>query len=429
MRVAFINQPWNRITPPIRTGSVAIWTYHVANRLAGRHSVALYGRGKASSFRPVVSVHRGVEYREVSISMDSGIERLINRVSHVAAWFEPFFSSRAYYALYALQVAIDLRARGCDIVHIQNFSQFAPIIRAFNPSARIVLHMHCEWLTQLNRTIIEQRLKSVDAIVGCSDYITDSIRSAFPGLEDRCHTIPNGVDTAEFCPINKGRIGRKLLFIGRISPEKGLDVLIDAFALLAAKDPEATLDLVGPDAATPMEFLVGLSREAQVVGLRSMYSCDYLSHLRARVPEWLIRRVRFRGSLPHDQLRDEYRRAAIVVNPSFSESFGMSVIEAMACGTPVVTSRVGGMIEVVSGVGCMTECGDAQALAEAMLGVLGNPRKAAQMAAQGRSRVLERYSWNRVGQTVERVYTSVYEDCETTTLQDGARKSATVLSS
>jgi glycosyltransferase involved in cell wall biosynthesis len=109
--------------------------------------------------------------------------------------------------------------------------------------------------------------------------------------------------------------------------------------------------------------------------------------------------------LPHDLLRKEYRTASVLVNPSFSESFGMSLIEAMACGTPVIATRVGGMTEVVDGVGRLTECGDAPALADAILSVLGNETAGAH--AGGRERVLQRYAWDRVAETLERCYEGI----------------------
>jgi len=88
----------------------------------------------------------------------------------------PLFASKLFYLTYVLQVARDLKREKCDIVHLHNFFQFVPIIRAFNPKIKIVLHMHCEWLTQLDRTMIENRLRKVDLIIGCSEYITEKAR-------------------------------------------------------------------------------------------------------------------------------------------------------------------------------------------------------------------------------------------------------------
>ena len=71
----------------------------------------------------------------------------------------PFFSSNFVALEYILPIALDLRRNQVDIVHLQNFSQFVPIIRAFNPRIKIVLHMRCEWLSLLDREMIEPRIQ------------------------------------------------------------------------------------------------------------------------------------------------------------------------------------------------------------------------------------------------------------------------------
>jgi glycosyltransferase involved in cell wall biosynthesis len=102
--------------------------------------------------------------------------------------------------------------------------------------------------------------------------------------------------------------------------------------------------------------------------------------------------------VPHEQLVQKYRQADLVVNPSLSESFGMSLIEAMACETPVVATAVGGMKEtVVHGqTGLLVPPNDAVALADAMAAVLDDPHRAREMGVAGRARAVERFSWDRI---------------------------------
>jgi len=106
--------------------------------------------------------------------------------------------------------------------------------------------MQCEWLTQFATAASERRLRGVDLIIGCSDYITDGIKSRFPVIAERCHTVHSGVDTDRFCPasVSNNRPAH-LLFVGRLSPEKGVHVLIRAFKILATSRPTLHLDLVG----------------------------------------------------------------------------------------------------------------------------------------------------------------------------------------
>ena len=83
-------------------------------------------------------------------------------------------------------------------MHIINFSQLVPLVRFLNPKAKIVLHMECEWLTQLDPALIGPRLEKTDLIIGCSHFVTDKIRERFPHLADNCQTVHNAVDPDKF---------------------------------------------------------------------------------------------------------------------------------------------------------------------------------------------------------------------------------------
>src|ERR1700731_2892725 len=131
-----------------------------------------------------------------------------------------------------MRAAGAFRTQACDVVHIQNFSQFVPLVRRINPQARIVLHMHSDWLVQLDRYLIEPRLADTDQIVENSEYVTGAIRKHFPNHALRCDTVYNGVDIDAFYPPAKDAFCSKrdlIVWVGRLSPEKGVHVLLDAF--------------------------------------------------------------------------------------------------------------------------------------------------------------------------------------------------------
>jgi hypothetical protein len=88
--------------------------------------------------------------------------------------------------------------QNCDIVHIINFSQFVPLIRARVPKTRIVLHMQCQWLEQIDAAVIEPRINSADLVLGCSNFIAEGVRRRLPSLAGRCHYVYNGADIAFF---------------------------------------------------------------------------------------------------------------------------------------------------------------------------------------------------------------------------------------
>src|SRR6185437_16440543 len=142
----------------------------------------------------------------------------------------------------------DIRRHGADIAVIANFVQFAPVIRLLNPRTAIVVHMECEWLTQLGETRIARALRAVDLVIGCTDYVTEKVRASYPVLSERCRTVYNGVDTALFTPAPQRSAPapqRRLLLVARMSPEKGVHTLLEAFANLVAEGHDLRLDLVG----------------------------------------------------------------------------------------------------------------------------------------------------------------------------------------
>ncbi|MGH7495314.1 MAG: glycosyltransferase family 4 protein [bacterium] len=186
LKIAFVPQLLDMIFPPMQS-AIGIWTYEVAQRLARSGEVTVYS-GRLSK---QAESKQGVHYRPISPAADRWLLRLLKRFAVFYHGPPPLFASALFYWGYALQVAIDLQKRRCDIVHLHNLSQFVLIIRAFNPKIKIILHMHCEWLSQLDRPMIAHRLNQVDGVIGCSEYITKKIRLAFPRLAARCQTVPN----------------------------------------------------------------------------------------------------------------------------------------------------------------------------------------------------------------------------------------------
>lgn len=408
MKVALVNQPIGRFTLP-PDSSIMIGLHEVGRRLARSAEVLVYARRGGS--QPAVERADGLEIRRLpEVREVPGLRRLVRLFERRAAQSY----AAPWQALdYALAVALDARARRCDVIHVPNYSQFLPILRAFNPAARLVLHMHCEWLTQSPRAVIAPRLRQAHRIVSVSAYLTETIRARFPEYADRCRTVPNGVDVPAFAagarPPATGC--RRVLFVGRVSPEKGVHDLLAAFRLLAAEDPGLHLDIVGARRPLSLDFLLSLSADAAVADLARFYdgrtATDYGAYLQHYLAEaGLEGRVRFWGVLPYPGMVAAYQQADVLVNPSYSESFGMSLIEAMASGVPVIATRIGGMPEIVegSGAGRLVERGDAPALAEAVRGVLADEAGRQRMGQAGRQHAQAHYSWERVAEDWRRLY-------------------------
>jgi glycosyltransferase involved in cell wall biosynthesis len=108
-------------------------------------------------------------------------------------------------------------------------------------------------------------------------------------------------------------------------------------------------------------------------------------------------------------LASYYQSADILVNPSYSESFGMSLVEALASETPVIATRVGGMVNIVdeNETGLLVNREDVNGLAEAMRCLLSDGDLRRQMGKNGRQRVIERFSWPQVAQSALEKYAAV----------------------
>ncbi|MDQ4130111.1 MAG: glycosyltransferase family 4 protein, partial [Actinomycetota bacterium] len=344
MKVAFVSQPWAGVLPA--SESVSIWNEEVARLLAGDMEVAVYAT--ATTLPVGRHTHSGVEYRIVSATPDWRMLKLLERLPKRHPR-RPLFAWRSYFPTYAWRVGADLRRQGCDVVHVHNFSQFVPILRRLLPQATIVLHMHCEWLSTLSPRMVEPRLRQADLVIGCSEHITEGVRRRFPAHAARCRTVPEGVDVDAFSPDphRPAQEPPRLLSVGRISPEKGFHVLLEAVARLRKRGVQAELECVGPDSPVPHEMLVGLYDDPGVQGLARFYDRPYLETAFAAAGPEVRSGVTLRGALPYAEVADCYRSADVFVQPSIADAFPLPCVEVMAAGLPVVASATGGIVEAV----------------------------------------------------------------------------------
>lgn len=219
-----------------------------------------------------------------------------------------------------------------------------------------------------------------DRFLAVSRYSAAEIGS--PAAKTRI--VYGGVDPARYSP--QPHVQRDgLLFVGRLTPHKGVDVLIRALP------PGAALTVAGSEGHD-----------------RDLPERDYPGLLRSLA---VGRRVRFAGAVDDAELGDLYRRAVALVLPSVertcygrtiavSELLGLVALEAMASGTPVIASRVGGLPEVVEDgeTGFLVPPGDERALRERVETLLGDRALAFRMGEKARDRVLARWSWAQCAQ-------------------------------
>jgi glycosyltransferase involved in cell wall biosynthesis len=238
-----------------------------------------------------------------------------------------------------------------------------------------------------------QNFKGAAGVHCTSEAEGDHVRAA--GLTAEAFVIPLGVDVASFDrPSGADSLeqlgpelqGKSLVtFIGRLTEKKGLDLLLRAFSLLLPVRPDAHLVIAGPDDE-------GLG---QVL-------CRHVSDL------GLGRHVTMLGLVGERDKILLLRRSTVFALPSADENFALAAVEAMAAGTPVV---------LTDGVALHREVADANAgiivertssaLADGLARLLGDEREAARLGANARILAHARYSWDRVGRDLERMYAKV----------------------
>ncbi|HZP41725.1 MAG TPA: glycosyltransferase family 4 protein [Candidatus Binatia bacterium] len=371
----------------------------------------------------------GLRYVRIPAGLDAALLqryfRLRNRLARRLGVAERFYAaSPLYYGRYVRRIARRLARAAPDIVHLHNVSQFVPPLRRMLPRARLVLQMHCEWLVELPRAAIASRLASVDLVLGVSRHIAGQIVDRFPEVSPRCRVLPNGVDPDAFPPRERvlatrapavaalraryGIRGPVVLFVGRLSSEKGVHVLLEAFGRVRERVPAATCLLVGPD--------WGPLRKVRTPGAepfgRAIAALDrgYMERLR-RLAAPHGARVAFTGAVPNGELALYHALADVVAAPSLLESFGIPAIEAGAAGLPVVASATGGLAEtIVPGrTGILVPPGDAGALAAALDALLGDPALRRILGDAARERVLAHYTWDHVADLLVRYYEELLE--------------------
>lgn len=213
--------------------------------------------------------------------------------------------------------------------------------------------------------------------------------------------IPAGVDTAVFRPQPRGMSrelvgmgsGPQILFVGRIQQLKGIDLLVRAYSVLMSR---------WTSGRRPSLTIVG--------GVNGADASDPETEERRRLSELargleVENSVRFLDAVPHRSLPNYYSAADLVVTPSLYESFGLVALEAMACGTPVVASRVGGLQWTVRDgeTGFLVERRQPELYAAAMELLLSDEPLRRRMS-EASVRTATRYSWHSVAEQILHLY-------------------------
>jgi len=380
LRVALLTREY----PPEVYGGAGVHVGYLARELRGLVRLTVHCQG---ADRPGAVAHRPWERL-------AGADRVLGvlsaDLSMAAAAGAPggpadLVHSHTWYANLAGHLASALYA----IPHVMTMHSLEPLRpwKAEQLGGGYAVSSWCE------RVAVE----SAAAVIAVSSAMRSDVLATYPDLDPgRVHVIRNGIDAAEYAPdpatdalarhgIDPGR--PTVAYVGRITRQKGLPVLLRAAERL---DPAVQLVICAGQADTE-ELAAEVGSLAE--GLR-----------RARPGVvWIS------GMLPRREVIQILSHATVFACPSLYEPLGIVNLEAMACGTAVVASDVGGIPEVVQHgrTGLLVPPGDPGLLAEAIGALVADPGRAAAMGRAGRRRAAEEFSWAAVAAQTAALYEDV----------------------
>jgi glycosyltransferase involved in cell wall biosynthesis len=272
-----------------------------------------------------------------------------------------------------------------DVGYLWNRSAYAPL-------AWVLLHLGTWHNARVARRIVADSQATARDLVAHFGVPPERIRVAYLGGPSVPEAPPEPIDRSRF-----GLPSRYFLFVGTLQPRKNLGRVLRAFARLGGTDADS----------------VGLA----LAGAAGLGSPD----LRRQVDELgIAERVRWLGYVAEGDLPGLYAGATAFVFPSLYEGFGLPVVEAMAWGTPVITSSVSSLPEVAGDAAVLVDPYDVDGLARAMQRLLDDACLRDSLIAAGRQRA-RRFTWERCAEDVEAVFDEAMEKAEPRTQDSEGR--------
>jgi glycosyltransferase involved in cell wall biosynthesis len=322
-------------------------------------------RDLAANFVPVVEDSTGYSLRE-HISIPTKLYKLGAELLHTPHYVLPLLCrKRSVVTIH-------------DCIHLL-FPQYLPSRAAY----------------QYARAMMGSAIRRSDLVLTVSEASRRDILRFYPKADpDRLQVVPNAIDEAILEDPGEEEMervqeryqirGRFILYAGNIKPHKNLERLVAAFGMLKQRSghDDVKLLIIGDE----VNRYGALRRGVEAAGVRQD--------------------VRFFGFVPSKTLSALYRLASVFAFPSLYEGFGLPPLEAMACGTPVVTSRISSLPEVVGDAALLIDPYSTEDIAHGLERVLGDEGLRGELSARGRMRV-KQFSWERSVEAIHSGYMKI----------------------
>ena len=391
MRIDLVSEHASPLAPlgGADAGGQNVHVAALAMALARRgHEITVYTRRDSPGLPGAVPLAPRVTVEHVPAGPPRPLSKdhLLGFMPGFARWLEERWSAAAPDVAHAhfwmSGVAALLAARRQEIPVVQTFHALGSVKRRYqaaadtSPPQRVRLE-----------AAVARRASAV--IATCAEEVREL--AAYGVSPGRTYVVPCGVDCDRFRPGRAApRPGRpaSVLTLGRLVPRKGVDTVITALAGV----PDAELLVAGgPDRAR-------LDDDPEVIRLRKVAA-----------ESGVTGRVTFTGRIAHREVPRLFRSADVIVSDPWYEPFGIVPLEAMACGSAVIASAVGGHLDTVAdGVtGLLVPPRDPDALADRLRYLLADPARCRELGLAGAARARSGYSWARIAAETEAVYTGL----------------------
>lgn len=293
-----------------------------------------------------------------------------------------------------------------DIIHIFNRPLLVSPVRKLAPKARIFLSMHNDMFEPRKISPLEaqQAIREVEKIITVSNYVGQRIRTLYPTAAPKLRTIYSGVNIRRFIPYESSQRARQvrealrkryrltskkvILFVGRVTPKKGVDVLVRAMGELKKQHPNIALVVVGSRWYSDQKV------------------SDYMAYVRSIAARSSVPIITT-GYVPAEKIHEWFWVGDIFVCASqWEEPLARVHFEAMASGLPFVTTKRGGNPEVIQNQnGLLVEQPEnPHSFAIQLSKLLKNDALRRQMGRNGRAIAVRKYTWNRVANEILTVW-------------------------
>ncbi len=373
-------------------------------------AVDVYSRWESDQQQEIEKYSRGTRVIRIPVGRPRIIqkEQTVSLLPEIASWIPDFCSrlGQSYQLIHS-----HYYFSGAVGIYLRNTWK-VPLVHTFHSLGSVKeLALGNHDPSPSARVDIERKIcQAADRIVATTPQERLDLIEHYQAVPEKISVIPCGVNLSLFQPLDqqesKKSIGYApddflITFVGRLEKRKGIDTLLEAVSLI--NDPQIQIVIVG-----------GPSKEKPFLSWADLAQEPFATYQRMIENLGLENQVTFTGGKPQTALSRYYSAGDVTVIPSYYEPFGLTAVEALACGSSVIASRVGGLKSTIKEgkIGALFEPRNASQLAEKIKILQDQPQENAAFRRNARPYVEENFSWKVVTRQIAELYVSLIEERE-----------------